>query len=61
LFIHSQFMWMIKLDVRMVPFHSGLNDMPHLSNVDLTPIGDTVYTRCFQAKVILVRLKGSCH
>jgi len=44
----------------MVLLHLGLSGMPHLYNVDLpTLTGDAINAYCFQAMVILDRLKES--
>jgi hypothetical protein len=49
---------MIKLDVPMVLFDLGYSGTPGLSNINLhTLVGDAVYARCFQAKVILDGMK----
>jgi hypothetical protein len=49
---------MIKLHVPLVLLGPGLNETPTLSNVDLTTLtGDVVNAQCFQAEVILDRLK----
>jgi hypothetical protein len=49
---------MIKRDVPMVLTDPGCNGVFGLSNVDLTTLtGDAVNTWCFQAEVILDRLK----
>jgi len=54
----SWFFQMIKLHVPLVLLGPGLNETPTLSNVDLTTLtGDVVNAQCFQAEVILDRLK----
>jgi hypothetical protein len=55
---HGRFLQMIKPDVPIMLSDPSLNEMPSLSNVDLTTLaGNTVYAQCFQAEVIFDRPK----